>query len=161
MCTTPCGKNRASSWTHPHWLPNVEEKPPQGFWPCQHCFYSIHLSSILLSPRSHLTHHIYLYSQSIIHTHTPRWYFWTTHITFTYMNPFSTLTSNSVSVVCLCTHTQLYIDRMRVGKKESSLLAPLIPHPYQAPPSMGFSRQEHWSGLPFPSPRKDRPKLCL
>ena len=21
---------------------------------------------------------------------------------------------------------------------------------YQAPPSMGFSRQEHWSGLPFP-----------
>ena len=24
---------------------------------------------------------------------------------------------------------------------------------YQAPPSMGFSRQEYWSGLPFPSPR--------
>ena len=23
----------------------------------------------------------------------------------------------------------------------------------QAPPSMGFSRQECWSGLPFPSPR--------
>ena len=23
---------------------------------------------------------------------------------------------------------------------------------YQAPPSLGFSRQEHWSGLPFPSP---------
>ena len=23
---------------------------------------------------------------------------------------------------------------------------------YQAPPSMGFSRQEHWSGLPLPSP---------
>ena len=22
---------------------------------------------------------------------------------------------------------------------------------YQAPPSLGFSRQEHWSGLPFPS----------
>ena len=27
---------------------------------------------------------------------------------------------------------------------------------YQAPPSMGFSRQEYWSGLPFPSPG-DRP----
>ena len=26
---------------------------------------------------------------------------------------------------------------------------------YQAPPSMGFSRQEYWSGLPLPSP------LCL
>ena len=24
---------------------------------------------------------------------------------------------------------------------------------YQAPPSMGFSRQEYWSGLPLPSPR--------
>ena len=23
---------------------------------------------------------------------------------------------------------------------------------YQAPPSMGLSRQEYWSGLPFPSP---------
>ena len=23
---------------------------------------------------------------------------------------------------------------------------------YQAPPSMGFSRQECWTGLPFPSP---------
>ena len=23
---------------------------------------------------------------------------------------------------------------------------------YQAPPSMGFSRQEYWSGLPLPSP---------
>ena len=23
---------------------------------------------------------------------------------------------------------------------------------YQAPPSMGFLRQEYWSGLPFPSP---------
>ena len=24
---------------------------------------------------------------------------------------------------------------------------------HQAPPSLGFSRQEHWSGLPFPSPK--------
>ena len=23
---------------------------------------------------------------------------------------------------------------------------------HQAPPPLGFSRQEHWSGLPFPSP---------
>ena len=26
------------------------------------------------------------------------------------------------------------------------------PAAHQAPPSLGFSRQEHWSGLPFPSP---------
>ena len=25
---------------------------------------------------------------------------------------------------------------------------------YQDPPSMGFSRQEYWSGVPLPSPRK-------
>ena len=26
---------------------------------------------------------------------------------------------------------------------------------YQAPPSMGFSRQEYWSGVPLPSPMVD------
>ena len=26
---------------------------------------------------------------------------------------------------------------------------------YQAPPSMGFSRQEYWSGLPLPSPKEE------
>ena len=29
---------------------------------------------------------------------------------------------------------------------------------YQASPSMGFSRQEHWSGLPLPSPRHESGK---
>ena len=29
---------------------------------------------------------------------------------------------------------------------------------HQAPPSPGFSRQEHWSGLPFPSPRHESEK---
>ena len=29
---------------------------------------------------------------------------------------------------------------------------------YQAPPAMGFSRQEHWSGLPFPSPMYESEK---
>ena len=29
---------------------------------------------------------------------------------------------------------------------------------YQAPLSMGFSRQEHWSGLPFPSPMNESEK---
>ena len=44
------------------------------------------------------------------------------------------------------------------GKKEEKLLSRvrLFATPwaiaYQAPPSMGFSRQEHWSGLTFPSP---------
>ena len=29
---------------------------------------------------------------------------------------------------------------------------------HQAPPSLGFSRQEHWSGLPFPSPMHESRK---
>ena len=29
---------------------------------------------------------------------------------------------------------------------------------HQAPPSLGFSRQEHWSGLPFPSPTRESEK---
>ena len=50
-------------------------------------------------------------------------------------------------------------------KKEWQLLLLLLSHfshvrlcvtpemaAHQAPPSLGFSRQEHWSGLPFPSP---------
>jgi len=30
---------------------------------------------------------------------------------------------------------------------------------HQAPPSLGFSKQEHWSGLPFPSPMHESKKL--
>ena len=29
---------------------------------------------------------------------------------------------------------------------------------HQAPPTLGFSRQEHWSGLPFPSPMHESEK---
>ena len=34
---------------------------------------------------------------------------------------------------------------------------------HRAPPSLGFSRQEHWSGLPFPSPvhESEVAQLCL
>ena len=32
---------------------------------------------------------------------------------------------------------------------------------YQAPPSMGFSRQEYWSGLPLPSPSSNRERWNL
>ena len=30
---------------------------------------------------------------------------------------------------------------------------------HQAPPTLGFSRQEHWSGLPFPSPKETISKV--
>ena len=41
-------------------------------------------------------------------------------------------------------------------KKDSPKSYPTLATPWtvacQAPLSVGFSRQEHWSGLPFPSP---------
>ena len=49
------------------------------------------------------------------------------------------------------------VSNMRKGSKVKSLTrVRLFATPwtvaYQAPSSMGFSRQEYWSGLPFPSP---------
>ena len=46
---------------------------------------------------------------------------------------------------------------MKVNMKVKSLshvrlLATPWTAAYEAPPSMGFSRQEYWSGLPLPSP---------
>ena len=38
------------------------------------------------------------------------------------------------------------------------LFATLWTVPYQAPPTIGFSRQEYWSGLPFPSPGIFQPR---
>ena len=38
------------------------------------------------------------------------------------------------------------------------LCATLQTAAHQAPPSLGFSRQEHWSGLPFPPPIHEREK---
>ena len=32
---------------------------------------------------------------------------------------------------------------------------------HQAPPSMGFSRQEYWSGVPLPSPNHNMPAFFL
>ena len=49
--------------------------------------------------------------------------------------------------------------KVDLGKAEESEVAqscPTLCDPWtvahQVPPSMGFSRQEYWSGLPFPSP---------
>ena len=36
-------------------------------------------------------------------------------------------------------------------RKEEKHTILVLPVTHQAPPSLGFFRQEHWSGLPFPS----------
>ena len=42
--------------------------------------------------------------------------------------------------------------RSEVAQSCPALCNPMDSSLHQAPPSMGFSRQEYWSGLPFPSP---------
>ena len=64
---------------------------------------------------------------------------------------------------CICVSISLRLK----GKHEDEKVLPLLllscfshvwlyatpwTAAHQAPPSLGFSRQEHWSGLPFPSP---------
>ena len=51
-----------------------------------------------------------------------------------------------------------FLPQCRKVKTESEVAqsCPTLSNPmdcsYQAPPSMGFSRQEYWSGVPLPSP---------
>ena len=44
------------------------------------------------------------------------------------------------------------VDHNKVGKILQEMAA------HQTPPSLGFSRQEHWNGLPFPSPMHESEK---
>ena len=44
------------------------------------------------------------------------------------------------------------VKRSEVAQSCSTLCNPMDSSLHHAPPSMGFSRQEYWSGLPFPSP---------
>ena len=54
------------------------------------------------------------------------------------------------------THTHIYIGATLTLTLKSLSRVRLFATPwtvaYQAPPSMEFSRQLYWSGLPFPSP---------
>ena len=47
-------------------------------------------------------------------------------------------------------HCRLLLPLSRFGHVRLCATPETVAH--QAPPSLGFSRQEYWSGLPFPSP---------
>ena len=77
-----------------------------------------------------------------------------------------------VSSLSLAPPGKYLLDQSNSGCKWMLLLLLLLSHfsrvrlcvtpqtaAHQAPPSLGFSRQEHWSGLPFPSPKHDSEKL--
>ena len=50
------------------------------------------------------------------------------------------------------------LEATEVASVVSNSVRPHRRQPNQAPPSLGFSRQEHWSGLLFPSPMHGREK---
>ena len=60
----------------------------------------------------------------------------------------------NVLVFCIEDQTILNIPLLPLLSRISPVCLCATPSmaAYQAPPSLGFSRQEHWSGLPFPSP---------
>ena len=55
-----------------------------------------------------------------------------------------------------------YLEAAAAAASKSLQSCPTLCDPiddsHQAPPSLGFSRQEHWSGLPFPSPMHESEK---
>ena len=57
-------------------------------------------------------------------------------------------------------HSSLYLICKLLQGKDLFLLLLLLSRfrAHQAPPSLGISRQEHWSGLPFPSPMHESEK---
>ena len=50
---------------------------------------------------------------------------------------------------CVCVKVRLLLLLSRFSRVRLCATSETAAH--QAPPSQGFSRQEHWSGLPFPS----------
>ena len=55
------------------------------------------------------------------------------------------------SCICLCSHTWTLCHLWVLVTQSGPTLCNPIDYSCQAPLSMGFSRQEYWSGLPFPS----------
>ena len=64
------------------------------------------------------------------------------------------ITAHGECVWHLCTHMLLLLSRF----SRARLCVTTETAAHQAPPSLGFSRQEHWSGFPFPSPMHEREK---
>ena len=64
----------------------------------------------------------------------------------------------SFTKICLELHLLLLLLLLLSHFSRVRLCATPETAAHQAPPSLGFSRQEHWSGLPFPSPMHESEK---
>ena len=65
------------------------------------------------------------------------------------MIPWNRIHSSWIALLLLLLLSHFSRVRLRVTPQMAA---------HQAPPSLGFSRQEHWSGLPFPSPTHESEK---
>ena len=70
------------------------------------------------------------------------------------LSPKSMLLTNILDALIHSTTRQAFLKEKKTVKSLSHVWLFATPWnvAYQTPPSMGFSRQEYWSGLPFPSP---------
>ena len=68
---------------------------------------------------------------------------------------FSTIINSVLRIICMTIHS-FFTRKMKWSEVKSLSRVQLFVIPWtvahQAPPSMGFSRQEYWSGLPFSYP---------
>ena len=87
-----------------------------------------------------------IYSKVVVHfaVHLKHCGYIFMHIYFTHNSLYISTCIHSIPVRT-CMHEVKSLSRVR-------LFGTLWTVAHQAPPSMGFSRQEYWSGLPFPSP---------
>ena len=82
--------------------------------------------------------------------------YWELSCTLYHVNRISGLNPiDSVTPFFFSAETTKNISAAAAAKSRQSCptLCDPIDSTQQAPPSLGFSRQEHWSGLPFPSPK--------
>ena len=112
---------------------------PQKNWPV-HTWYALIVSKFLICA---------------LHVASPLFFFLTS---VDFCSEFKLIQWSSSTEVFLCSSSLFLPFTYEVNWSEVKWLSHvrLFATPwtvaYQAPPSMGFSRQEYWSGLPFPSP---------
>ena len=100
-----------------------------------------------------LTHtHTHIHCPSHRHTHRfmtvfSKWLVWN------FFTKHQMLKESSLSPIGPCLKSWLWKWRKVNWLSHVWLFATPWTVAYQAPPSMGFSRQEYWSGLPLPSPQ--------
>ena len=84
----------------------------------------------------------------------------------------TTILENNINLyslnICLCSYATPMTQQFHLDQYSLLLLLSHFSHvqlcvtpetaAHQAPLSLGFSRQEHWSGLPFPSPMHESEK---